>query len=205
MDKSNKYGYWENKKVTSEEFAIFKYLKTNIRKNDCDIFHVGVGNSHGVKTLKNNFNSFTGITVAGLEKIKADNLNIQNNCTHIVDKYDNEQLTKIIKSNSFDYIIDINLKSFSPSNNQFDKMMENFYNFLKTGGSILTSESGMQWTTNLDIVSNNFLQVGSNKNNILSKRDLERFAKNFNLKIEKLLVSFGFIKKKSEILYKLTK
>ena len=63
----------------------------------------------------------------------------------------------------------------------------------------------MNWTTELNLVSNNFIQVGSNNNNILSKKDLEVFAQNFNLKLEEITQSFGFFKKKSEILYKLTK
>ena len=86
MNNLNTSSYWENKKVTSEEFAIFKYLKNNIRSKS-DILHIGVCCSHGVHTLKDRFNSFTGLTIAGLEKTKADNLSIKNNSTYIVDKY----------------------------------------------------------------------------------------------------------------------
>ena len=204
MNNLNTSSYWENKKVTSEEFAIFKYLKNNIRSKS-DILHIGVGCSHGVHTLKDRFNSFTGLTIAGLEKTKADNLNIKNNSTYIVDKYNHEQLNEIIKLKTFDYIIDINLKSFSPDNRMYKNMMKNFYSFLKIGGCIITSKSGMNWTTELNLVSNNFIQVGSNNNNILSKKDLEAFAQNFNLKLEEITQSFGFLKKKSETLYKLTK
>ena len=204
MNNLNTSSYWENKKVTSEEFAIFKYLKKNINNNS-NILHIGVGCSHGVQTLKNKFNSFTGLTIAGLEKVKADNLGVINNSTYIIDKYNHEQLIEIIKPNSFDYIIDINLKSFSPSNKLYENMMKNFYYFLKIGGSIITSESGMNWTTELNLVSNNFLQTGNNDNNVLSINDLEDFSKKFDLKIEKLIQTLGFFKKKSEILYKLTK
>ena len=63
----------------------------------------------------------------------------------------------------------------------------------------------MNWTTELNLISNNFIQVGCNNNNILSKKDLEAFAQNFNLKLEEINQSFGFLKKKSETLYKLTK
>ena len=117
----------------------------------------------------------------------------------------NEQLNKILKPNSFDYIIDINLKSFSPSNELYENMMNNFYRFLKIDGSILTSESGMKWTTQLNLVSNNFLQIGGNDNNILTIKDLENFAQKNNLIIEKIIESFGFFRKKNEIIYKLTK
>ena len=60
MNSLNTSSYWENRKVTSEEFAIFKYLKHNIKSNS-DILHIGVGCSHGVQKLKNKFNSFTGL------------------------------------------------------------------------------------------------------------------------------------------------
>lgn len=204
MTNLNTSSYWENKKVTSEEFAIFKYLKNNI-KNNSDILHIGVGCSHGVQILKNKFDSFTGLTIAGLEKSKADYLNIKNNSTYLVDKYNSEQLNEILKPNSFDYIIDINLKSFSPSNELYENMMNNFYSFLKVDGSILTSESGMKWTTQLNLVSNNFLQIGGNDNNILTINELENFAQKNNLIIEKIIESFGFFRKKNEIIYKLTK
>ena len=204
MKNLNTSSYWENKKVTSEEFAIFKYLKENIKSNS-NVLHIGVGCSHGVQVLKNKFNSFIGLTIAGLEKSKADYLNIKNNSTYLVDKYNSEQLNKILKPNSFDYIIDINLKSFSPSNELYENMMNNFYRFLKVDGSILTSESGMKWTTQLNLVSNNFLQIGGNDNNILTIKDLENFAQKNNLIIEKIIESFGFFRKKNEIIYKLTK
>lgn len=204
MTNLNISSYWENKKVTSEEFAIFKYLKNNI-KNNSDILHIGVGCSHGVQILKNKFDSFIGLTIAGLEKSKADYLNIKNNSTYLVDKYNSEQLNEILKPNSFDYIIDINLKSFSPSNELYENMMNNFYSFLKVDGSILTSESGMKWTTQLNLVSNNFLQIGGNDNNILTINELEKFAQKNNLIIEKIIESFGFFRKKNEIIYKLTK
>ena len=84
-------------------------------------------------------------------------------------------------------------------------MMNNFYRFLKVDGSILTSESGMKWTTQLNLVSNNFLQIGGNDNNILTIKDLENFAQKNNLIIEKIIESFGFFRKKNEIIYKLTK
>ena len=204
MNNLNRSSYWENKKVTSEEFAIFKYLKNNIKSNS-DILHIGVGCSHGVQILKNKFDSFIGLTIAELEKDKADSLNIKNNSTYIVDKYNHEQLIEVINFKKFDYIIDINLKSFSPNNQMYENMMKNFYDFLKIGGCIITSKSGMNWTTELNLVSNNFMQVGSNNNNILSKNDLEKFAQNFNLSIEEITQSFGFFKKKSETLYKITK
>ena len=87
----------------------------------------------------------------------------------------------------------------------YKNMMKNFYYFLKVGGSIITSESGMNWTTELNLVSNNFLQTGSNRNNILSINDLENFSKKYDLKIKKLIQTVGFFKKNTEILYKITK
>ena len=63
----------------------------------------------------------------------------------------------------------------------------------------------MNWTTELDLVSNNFLQTGSNKNNILSINELEDFSKKYDLKIRKLIQTVGFFKKNTEVLYIITK
>jgi hypothetical protein len=63
----------------------------------------------------------------------------------------------------------------------------------------------MNWTTKLNIVSNKFIQVGSNKENIMSKNDLEKLSQYYNLCLEEITQSFGFFKKRSEILYKLIK
>ena len=66
-------------------------------KNNSNVLHIGVGCSHGVQVLKNKFNSFIDLTIAGLEKSKADYLNIKNNSTYLVDKSNSEQLNKILK------------------------------------------------------------------------------------------------------------
>ena len=87
----------------------------------------------------------------------------------------------------------------------YENMMKNFYNFLKIGGCIITSESGMNWTTKLNLVYNNFMQIGGNEENILSKNDLEKFAQKFNLSFEEITQKYGFFKRKSETLYKLVK
>ena len=86
----------------------------------------------------------------------------------------------------------------------YKNMMKNFYYFLKVGGSIITSESGMNWTTELNLVSNNFLQNGGYID-ILSINDLEEFSKKYDLKIKKLIQTFGFFKRNTEIIYKITK
>jgi|TARA_B110000971_G_C19873060_1_gene437122 hypothetical protein len=197
--------YWENKDVTSEEKAIFKYLKKKKFLKKPNVLHVGIGNSHGLINLKNKFNSFIGLTIAGLEKNKADKLNIDSNNNYLIDKHDADAMASLIRSDSIDYIIDINLKSFSPSNDLFELMIKNYVNFLKRGGSILTSDSGMKWTTSLSLKEGVFEQGQGNNSNLLSKDELYTIAYNNNLKVETFTFSIGLIKRKKEILYKLTK
>jgi hypothetical protein len=169
------------------------------------VLHVGIGNSHGLINLKNKFNSFIGLTIAGLEKNKADKLNIDSNNNYLIDKHDADAMASLIRSDSIDYIIDINLKSFSPSNDLFELMIKNYVNFLKRGGSILTSDSGMKWTTSLSLKEGVFEQGQGNNSNLLSKDELYTIAYNNNLKVETFTFSIGLIKRKKEILYKLTK
>ena len=205
MSTLNNISYWEKKKVTTEERAIFNYLKKAINGFKPNILHIGIGSSYGSKLLKGKFSNFIGITIAGLEKKRADKLNIDNNKTYLIDKYDHDELTSKIKEGTMNYIIDINLKSFSPSDKKFENMMINFYNILEVGGCIITSASGMKWTTELNLVSNIFIQSGSNNKNILKERDLEQFAKNLNLKIKKFILNVGLFKRKTEEIYILEK
>ena len=82
---------------------------------------------------------------------------------------------------------------------------KNYVNFLKRGGSILTSDSGMKWTTSLSLKEGVFEQGQGNNSNLLSKDELYTIAYNNNLKVETFTFSIGLIKRKKEILYKLTK
>ena len=56
-----------------------------------------------------------GITIAGLEKTKADQLQLPNNYNFLVDKYDIDNLSSILGKINYDIIVDINLKSFAPN------------------------------------------------------------------------------------------
>jgi len=84
----NKYAYWEDREVTSDEREIITYLKNNINLNNKNILHIGIGNSYLSKELSKN-NNIYGITVSRKEIISGNNLNLDNYKIFLCDKYSN--------------------------------------------------------------------------------------------------------------------
>ena len=201
----NNHSYWENKKVTSEEKAITKYLlKLDYTKN-MNILHIGIGCSYLLLNLFKKYAYIYGITIAGLEKTKADQLQLPNNYNYLVDKYDIENLSSILEKINYDILVDINLKSFAPNNQSFVKMFELFSNYLNSGGIIITSKSGMNWTTNLEVNDGIISQVGSSEKNVLKYEELIDLSHKFNLSIKSHIIKIGLIKRKTEEIYILEK
>ena len=201
----NHYSYWENKKVTSEERAIVKYLTKLSNSSKLNILHIGIGCSYLLHRLHKKYSYIHGITIAGLEKTKADNCNISNNKNYLIDKYDNSKLKTSLINIEYDVLVDINLKSFSPDNTSFNSMFSTFVNKLNPGGFIITSKSGMNWSTNLELKNNILNQIGDNDRNILTKDELNELCQVHRLSINEIKITNGFFKKKTEELYLLRK
>ena len=205
MSDANNLSYWENHKVTSEEKVIVKYLKNNITEKGLKILHIGIGSSYLLLNLHKIFSHIYGVTIAGLEKTKADNYKIINNSNYIIDKYNSKKLKQYFKPNSIDYIVDINLKSFAPDKLSFVNMFRDFSNILTKNGTIITAKSGMDWTTMIEEVNGALYQIGSNSKNVLSRNELYVISNEHDLSVSSINIKYGFMFKKNEELFLIKK
>ena len=207
----NNYSYWENKKTTSEELSIIKILLDKDLISLGTVLHIGTGNGEALKKLYKKTIKFIGITIAGNEFNYVNSLNISNNINYLADKYDCSNMNSLIQNNSVDYIIDINLKSFAPNSKSFNLMMDNFHNYLRVGGKIITSHSGMGFSSALTVSGNNLIQSSESiKENLLSKSELIDYSIKYKMKFSEKHITRRFFKgfklrKKNEILYILEK
>ena len=207
----NNYSYWENKKTTSEELSIIKILLDEDLISLGTVLHIGTGNGEALKKLYKKAIKFIGITIAGNEFNYVNSLNISNNINYLADKYDSSIMNSLIPNNSVDYIIDINLKSFAPNSKSFNLMMDNFHNYLRVGGKIITSHSGMGFSSALTVSGNNLIQSSESiKENLLSKSELIDYSIKYKMKFSEKHITRRFFKgfklrKKNEILYILEK
>ena len=207
----NNYSYWENKKTTSEELSIIKILLDKDLISLGTVLHIGTGNGEALKKLYKKAIKFIGITIAGNEFNYVNSFNISNNINYLADKYDSSNMNSLIPNNSVDYIIDINLKSFAPNSKSFNLMMDNFHNYLRVGGKIITSHSGMGFSSALTVSGNNLIQSSESiKENLLSKSELIDYSIKYKMKFSEKHITRRFFKgfklrKKSEILYILEK
>ena len=207
----NNYSYWENKKTTSEELSIIKILLDKDLISLGTVLHIGTGNGEALKKLYKKAIKFIGITIAGNEFNYVNSFNISNNINYLADKYDSSIMNSLIPNNSVDYIIDINLKSFAPNSKSFNLMMDNFHNYLRVGGKIITSHSGMGFSSTLTVSGNNLIQSSESiKKNLLSKSELIDYSIKYKMKfLEKHVIRTFFkgfkLRKKREIIYILEK
>ena len=207
----NNYSYWENKKTTSEELSIIKILLDKDLTSLGTVLHIGTGNGEALKKLYKKAIKFIGITIAGNEFNYVNSLNISNNINYLADKYDSSNMNSLIPNNSVDYIIDINLKSFAPNSKSFNLMMDNFHNYLRVGGKIITSHSGMGFSSALTVSGNNLIQSSESiKENLLSKSELIDYSIKYKMNFSEKHITRRFFKgfklrKKNEILYILEK
>ena len=181
------YSYWENRQITSDELEIVYFLKKKNIKNK-NILHIGIGNSYFAKNLSKN-NKITGVTILEKELFNGNQLNINKYKIIIKNKY---QKNFIFKKNTFDIIVDINLKSYSCCQRAFEYMFKNLTASLNKNSMIVTSKKGMNWTSNLttklSFKLNNFLKkkIKESKgkiSNILSKEECIKLAKENKMKL----------------------
>ncbi len=142
-DKNN-YSYWENKEVTSEEKDILILINKNKNFLNNKILHVGVGNSFLAENLNKNF-YIEGISISNHEIQRANNLNKENYICYFQNKYSNENILED-KKNLFSIIIDVNLKSYSCCDIAFNTLIKRYKAILLSGGIIITSVAGMNWS-----------------------------------------------------------
>tara|TARA_B100001250_G_scaffold119874_1_gene101727 strand:- start:1545 stop:2210 length:666 start_codon:yes stop_codon:yes gene_type:complete len=142
-DDSN-FLYWENRDVTDDEIEIVNYLNTNIDDKLPNILHIGIGNSYLAKNLKN-YSLIDGISIANNEIRFAKKLNLPNYKCLFLNKLSSNALD-VFKNEKYDYIIDVNLKSYSCCDKAFHKMFNDFTKILNENGSIISGKNGMKWS-----------------------------------------------------------
>ena len=142
-DKSN-FSYWEDKKETSDEVYILNYILKNKLSDNKNILHIGVGNSYIAENL-GSYNLIDGITLSNNEIKRGESKKINNYNIYFQNKFSKETIF-LNKLNSYDIIIDANLKSFACCNIAFNILFYNYVNMLKRSGFIITSKKGMNWS-----------------------------------------------------------
>jgi len=142
-DNSN-FEYWENKKVTSDEIEIVKFINNKINNKKISILHIGIGNSYLASNITL-FDKIDGITISGNEKNFGDKLKINNYNIFFLNKLEKDIFIKK-KIKNYDLIIDVNIKSFCCCNKAFQKLFNDYSYMLNENGLLITGKQGMNWS-----------------------------------------------------------
>ena len=187
--KKKNYAYWENRKTTTDEIQILKYLEGIKNLKFKKILHIGIGNSSLAKKFSSS--KVIGISISNNEINYAKSMKINNYKVFFCDKY-SSNLNKLCKKHKFDYIIDTNLKSYSCCQIAFNSMIKTLINSLNRRGKIITSRNGMKWYKKLvPKLTFNFKkffyfkmkEVRGSNDNILSLKELKMICNCNNLKL----------------------
>ena len=139
----SKYEYWECKNTTSDELEIVNYLNSISIKN-YNLLHIGIGNSYLAKSLSEKF-MIDGISISTNEILFAKEQYLSNYKIKFANKLAKNSLN-FLKKQNYDFIVDVNLKSFSCCDMAFYKMFSTYVDLLKKNGSILTAKNGLNWS-----------------------------------------------------------
>ena len=184
------YAYWEDRAVTSDEMDIINFLDNKKKIQLRSVLHVGIGNSYFAKKFATRFN-ITGITISQKEVEAAETMQLLNYKVFLFDKY-SIQFKKFLDKNSFDLIIDTNLKSYSCCQETFEFMINNILKSIKPNGMLITSINGMKWfkklKPKLSFSLKKFFyfklkETIGNRNNVLSLSELNKLSNKNNVKM----------------------
>ena len=187
---NNSYTYWEDRAVTTDELDIINFLDSKKDTKFKSVLHVGIGNSYFAKKLASRFN-ITGITISQKEIIKGKAMNLKNYKAYLIDKY-STQFKDFLDKNTFDLIIDTNLKSYACCQETFEFMISNIFQSINPNGMLITSVNGMKWFKDLKpklsfSIKKFFFyklkEINGNKNNILSTDELKKLSQKNNIKM----------------------
>jgi hypothetical protein len=134
---------WETQPTSGAERTIINYLISDHRRfSRLRLLHVGIGNCDLATTLMPGLAEYIGITISDPEialfKQKFPNLA---HSAILLNKYDPRMYAKL--DGQFDLIIDTLLKSVACCEKHFRQMMAFYATILKTGGALITTESGL--------------------------------------------------------------
>jgi len=188
FDKS--YTYWEDRAVTTDELGIIDFLDNEKDIKFKSVLHIGIGNSYFAKKFAKRFN-ITGITISEKEVKKANSMNLINYQAYLLDKY-SSQFKNFLDKNTFDLIIDTNLKSYTCCQETFEFMISNIFKSINPNGMLITSINGMKWFKDLKPkLSFSFKkffffklkEINGNKDNILLPDELNKLSEKDNIKM----------------------
>jgi len=188
FDKS--YTYWEDRTVTTDELDIIKFLDNNKDIKFKSVLHVGIGNSYFAKKFASRFN-ITGISISQKEITKGKAMNLKNYQAYLIDKY-STQFKDFLDKNTFDLIIDTNLKSYACCQETFEFMINNIFQSINPNGMLITSINGMRWFKDLKpklsfSIKKFFFfklkEINGNKNNILLPEELKKLSQKNSVKM----------------------
>ena len=188
FDKS--YTYWEDRAVTTDELGIIDFLDNEKDIKFKSVLRIGIGNSYFAKKFAKRFN-ITGITISEKEVKKANSMNLINYQAYLLDKY-SSQFKNFLDKNTFDLIIDTNLKSYTCCQETFEFMISNIFKSINPNGMLITSINGMKWFKDLKPkLSFSFKkffffklkEINGNKDNILLPDELNKLSEKDNIKM----------------------
>jgi len=188
---ATKFSYWENKEATIDEKDVLTYLKNDNLFYNKRILHVGIGNSYIAKNLKD-FKKIDGISLSKNELDLAKKYNIDNYEVFFQNKYcQNNILNKDL--NSYDIIIDVNIKSFSCCDKAFENLFETYSKILNPNGVIISSKAGMKWSRQIKLVLSfsfkkmfyrRLKEFDGPKSNLLNENDCFKLSEKYKLKLD---------------------
>ena len=118
-------------------------------------------------------------------------MNLKNYQPYLIDKY-STQFKDFLDKNTFDLIIDTNLKSYTCCQEAFEFMISNIFQSINPNGMLITSINGMKWFKDLKpklsfSVKKFFFfklkEINGNKNNILLPEELKKLSQKNNVKM----------------------
>lgn len=140
----NDYSCFEDVGITQGELASIEYLDINLKPGQ-SILHIGVGTSSIAERYSGITSFIDGVTIAGKEKDLADSLNLENYNCYMANKYNYINMMEYISGQKYDYIIDVNLKSYTCCELHYKLYFNTLFSLLKKPGKILTAADGMSW------------------------------------------------------------
>ncbi len=132
--------------TSGAELAVMAFLKSQPQRYMAKrLLHVGVGNSSLPIAFAADLAEYVGITISLPEiAVFEDKLaGVRNATVTLVNKYDPGMYVKI--HGNFDIIVDTLLKSYACCEKHFGQMMEFFAAKLTSGGTLITTETGVLW------------------------------------------------------------
>jgi len=135
---------WSEKGPSPDQARIERALLRFPPRPADRILHIGVGNSELARKFSSRVERIDGITLAKREKNAARTLGLPNYTVHLLNKYTHE--LRFLFPNQFDYIVDNNPASFACCTYHLDCLFDNYFHCLRTGGRVLTDQTGLDWT-----------------------------------------------------------